>query len=208
MRGLKKLALALATLGALSGGVKAEQSRTYLFPTQYSEGAYNYETLAPLNVTVGEVFSVSAKSVVYNFPTMFGPDLAVVVFDQYPNPCYEGLPASVCSEYLEWNGTSFLPLQSQEVSSDLIQTGTFRGVFSEAGEYKLLLIRRYISVQEQWDSDGNYMGGQAFPLVWEHARLTVNVLAVPEPETYAMFLAGLGLLGAVARRRRALTTPA
>lgn len=33
----------------------------------------------------------------------------------------------------------------------------------------------------------------------------VNVLAaVPEPESYAMFLAGLGLLGAIARRRAAL----
>lgn len=31
----------------------------------------------------------------------------------------------------------------------------------------------------------------------------VGVAAVPEPETYAMFLAGLGLVGAVARRRRA-----
>jgi len=29
------------------------------------------------------------------------------------------------------------------------------------------------------------------------------VAAVPEPETYAMLLAGLGLIGAVARRRRA-----
>ena len=31
---------------------------------------------------------------------------------------------------------------------------------------------------------------------------SVNVAAVPEPETYAMLVAGLGLLGAVARRRR------
>lgn len=30
----------------------------------------------------------------------------------------------------------------------------------------------------------------------------VSVTAVPEPETYAMFLAGLGMLGVVARRRR------
>lgn len=30
----------------------------------------------------------------------------------------------------------------------------------------------------------------------------ISVSAVPEPETYAMFLAGLGLMGAVARRRR------
>lgn len=31
---------------------------------------------------------------------------------------------------------------------------------------------------------------------------TINVAAVPEPETYAMLLAGLGLMGAVARRRK------
>lgn len=37
-----------------------------------------------------------------------------------------------------------------------------------------------------------------------HGTVTVNVLgvaAVPEPESYAMLLAGLGLLGVVARRR-------
>lgn len=33
-------------------------------------------------------------------------------------------------------------------------------------------------------------------------NLSFNVTAVPEPETYAMFLAGLGLMGAVARRRQ------
>lgn len=32
---------------------------------------------------------------------------------------------------------------------------------------------------------------------------TYEVAAVPEPETYAMLLAGLGLVGAIARRRRA-----
>jgi hypothetical protein len=35
--------------------------------------------------------------------------------------------------------------------------------------------------------------------------LTLNITAtasVPEPETYAMLLAGLGVLGAVARRQR------
>jgi hypothetical protein len=35
-----------------------------------------------------------------------------------------------------------------------------------------------------------------------HQVITAQVAAVPEPETYAMLLAGLGLMGAVARRRR------
>ena len=31
----------------------------------------------------------------------------------------------------------------------------------------------------------------------------ISVTSVPEPETYAMLLAGLGVMGAVARRRKA-----
>jgi hypothetical protein len=52
-------------------------------------------------------------------------------------------------------------------------------------------------------------GGAAFPLrVWidfDSQSTTFgqfNVAAVPEPETYAMLLAGLGLMGAIAARRR------
>ncbi|MDN5753358.1 MAG: FxDxF family PEP-CTERM protein [Nitrosospira sp.] len=37
-------------------------------------------------------------------------------------------------------------------------------------------------------------------------RMDFNVSAIPEPETYAMLLAGLGLLGAMARRKK--TSPA
>jgi hypothetical protein len=36
----------------------------------------------------------------------------------------------------------------------------------------------------------------------EGSLMSVDVPAIPEPETYAMMLAGLGLLGFVARRRR------
>lgn len=32
---------------------------------------------------------------------------------------------------------------------------------------------------------------------------TLSIMAVPEPETYAMFLAGLGLVGFIGRRKRA-----
>ncbi len=36
----------------------------------------------------------------------------------------------------------------------------------------------------------------------EYMTVNFNVTAVPEPETYAMLLAGLGLVGAIARRRK------
>ena len=44
-------------------------------------------------------------------------------------------------------------------------------------------------------------GAAAYSTSW-------NVTAVPEPETYAMMLAGLGMMGAIARRRKQKTTTA
>lgn len=54
-----------------------------------------------------------------------------------------------------------------------------------------------------------------FSVLFSHAGITLDsvnltvdysVTAVPEPETYAMLLAGLGVMGAVARRRKAKLT--
>lgn len=41
-----------------------------------------------------------------------------------------------------------------------------------------------------------------------HAYLLSTVTAVPEPEAYAMFLAGLGVMGAIARRRKQISLAA
>jgi spore coat protein U-like protein len=61
-----------------------------------------------------------------------------------------------------------------------------------------------------WNTDSAYLGGQLYvgpgyagifgDLAFE-TRVDTGVSAIPEPETYAMLLAGLGLLGFAARRR-------
>jgi hypothetical protein len=40
---------------------------------------------------------------------------------------------------------------------------------------------------------------------WDDMVIGVNIAPIPEPETYAMLLAGLGLMGFVARRRKQVT---
>jgi hypothetical protein len=56
---------------------------------------------------------------------------------------------------------------------------------------------------------GGFIGVNSFTSIdsmpLHHAVISYNTTAVPEPETYAMLLAGLGIVGAVARRRRHLT---
>lgn len=68
-------------------------------------------------------------------------------------------------------------------SDNLLTDGLFSSI--GPGHYKL---------QFSFDSGKGAAGTRLFSGL-------VNVTAVPEPESYAMFLAGLGVLGAIARRR-------
>ena len=55
-----------------------------------------------------------------------------------------------------------------------------------------------------WRSGNNY--GLNYSTEWDKVVLVQTAAPVPEPETYAMMLAGLGLLGVVARRRKQKST--
>jgi hypothetical protein len=61
---------------------------------------------------------------------------------------------------------------------------TFSGLTSGAG-YELTFVGK-------WNAASGYTTNQS---------PSVSISAVPEPETYAMLLAGLGLIGTIARRR-------
>ncbi len=51
-------------------------------------------------------------------------------------------------------------------------------------------------------STHGFGSGVNFGVIYNEHDVTLAVTAVPEPEQYLMFLAGLGLMGAMARRRR------
>ena len=102
---------------------------------------------------------------------------------------------------------------------------TFNGLASGIYDFTLTLSGQFMSLSSaslngiagtvttigKWSFAG-IDGTSATPLVLTLAGTTskstalysgeLSVAAVPEPETYAMFLAGLGALGFVARRRR------
>jgi hypothetical protein len=80
---------------------------------------------------------------------------------------------------------AFGTLVGQIDSGDFFVVGTsFTGVASDTGTLKLFY----------WDS--NFGDNTQF------ITASVTVGAIPEPETYALMLAGLGLVGWTARRRR------
>ncbi len=80
------------------------------------------------------------------------------------------------------SSTLIVDLSSNPDSNSILKVGS--GTFPVADDYYFLVSGTGTGV----NGKGKYV-------------FTVNTLPVPEPETYAMFLAGLGMLGVAARRR-------
>lgn len=77
--------------------------------------------------------------------------------------------------------TSAVVASGTQLSTGTLDTWTLAGVTVGAGSYALVVDGKVLGAY------GGSFGG--------------NVNAVPEPETYAMLLAGLGVMGAIGRRK-------
>ncbi len=88
------------------------------------------------------------------------------------------------------------------VNSNADNTKTFMGGTSTFTGLKFALNAGINTITFSYTPDGaSNNGGQGFAdESWKIAGASVT--AVPEPETYAMLLAGLGVMGAIARRRK------
>lgn len=73
---------------------------------------------------------------------------------------------------------------------------------SSTGVYTLIAARNYSGRFETMTVAG-LAAGYAANLLYSAEGVQINVVAVPEPQTYALLIAGLLAVGAVARRRRA-----
>jgi hypothetical protein len=104
---------------------------------------------------------------------------------------------SILEFSLSFNGGG--PISLGTKTTKLALAGTWEGLSTNysslgAGNVVLSLINRNTNA-----------GGNDFAVddIYFGTNSTVNVGLVPEPETYAMMLAGLGLIGSIARRRKA-----
>ena len=88
---------------------------------------------------------------------------------------------------------------------DAPMTGTFVIGLKAANNHSYYLFNAGAPVSSLTfdDTGGVALNNQGGPQDLSHANLYAAVTAVPEPETYALFLAGLGFVTFIAKRRKA-----
>lgn len=100
-----------------------------------------------------------------------------------------------------WNPTSNFSTGANNFSNWLMD-GTQGGGFTKYIQFAY----NYTNAPVLAFTSGVSYGGKDNYINYSDAMVSGSIAAVPEPETYALMLAGLGLMGAVARRRSAKQT--
>lgn len=110
-----------------------------------------------------------------------------------PGGSFVSAPAN-WSNYGGYIGYNLTPLNYGVSVPDMIQNG------ESVSGFKFLSTSSNAPTSVNWFAYHNdwVNGGQGNPVQFG----TASVMAVPEPETYALMLAGLGLVGTIARRRK------
>ncbi|HTY99897.1 MAG TPA: PEP-CTERM sorting domain-containing protein [Rhodocyclaceae bacterium] len=207
----RHILLATGMIGSLvASGAKADWASDLIYPNSYTEnpGSYSFQATA-----TGDVYAYFAgsgaggeNSISLLVNGVATPDSAAGVFDDFttqvgqsvklgsvnagdtlvfrlnlvPGYYYDNYPTAWYSDVTQ-NGDGMNHIYSRAFAGD-------QGAGIPAGTYVAF------EDLKKGDSDYNYYDN----------TFVFSTVAVPEPETYAMFMAGLGLLGVAARRRNCL----
>ncbi len=190
IKSFTKKSICVALLAGASVGANAAPPVVIHSSATYDLGAAGYDTPLPF---AGSVITVGKTADIFTFGDFFafslpvngGSGYSVVAFD-VKNPADDTYyfktlltTATLYSDPLV--GSDFVVATASEVGNKLNLTW---GALA-AGNYYL-----QVSGTVQGTIGGLYNGA-----------ISVAAPPVPEPESYAMFLAGLGLMGVIVRRR-------
>ena len=151
--------------------------------------------------TTNETFASLTNGVTFGKGTVYGLSLPVGSFTN--NYTFVAPTSESFSFYAStWQDTSFsatlFPSSLPATAQALTAGGTGMYAWDEktvTGAFTLVAGTQYtLSITGVAAAPTNYWGSISVP---------TPVASVPEPETYAMLLVGLGVIGAIARRRKA-----